>query len=609
MSVLPLTRPVPSLISDALPRVARSQRELLMAGLYFLAGAAILTVRLWPHPTSLVVAGNPADADQVSWFFRYDATAIAHFHLPALFTDGMNAPQGISAMWNTFMMLPGTLLAPLTLLAGPQASLTVLMTVGFAGSALALFAVARRWGASVPAAALAGAVYGFSPAMIQSAIGHYDLQFAVLVPLIVDAALRLVLGHHQPGRRGAVRCGAWLGLLATAQVFINEELLFDAVFAFGVILVVLLASRPRAFAGRVRETAIGLGAAAVVGAVIAGYPLIEQFFGPLHQNDSPFTPDFYKNDLAGFIQPSSMELLHTSGSAAFAQAFQGGGPEYLAYLGWPMLAVLAAVAVLFWRQLTVRVTAVTFAVLSVLSLGGTLLAGGDEHTGVKLPWFLLQTAPVTGSVIPDRFSLLADGAAALVLAFGLDAALRRWPRRRTRLVIAGLAAAAVLPIVPAPLPAEPVATIPTGWSTAFNALRLPAGARVLVAPIPESTFTAPLRWVADTGQPISLVGGYFMGPTSAGTSATDGNGLDSVAMYLNQQWAESAHYPVADVATVPAISIFPSDIQMRAQIKAWKVSAVVAVTGTHSAFAAYLTHLLGKPTVKSGQTLAWRTNG
>ena len=56
--------------------------------------------------------------------------------LPALITDGMNAPQGISVMWNTFMPLPGMLLAPVTLLAGPQASLTVLMTIGFAGSRL-----------------------------------------------------------------------------------------------------------------------------------------------------------------------------------------------------------------------------------------------------------------------------------------------------------------------------------------------------------------------------------------------------------------------------------------------------------------------------------------
>jgi hypothetical protein len=72
----------------------------------------------------------------------------------------MNAPQGVNVMWNTFMLLPGMLLAPVTLLFGPQTSLTVLMTAGFAGSATAMFAVLRRWQVSVPSAALGAAVYG-----------------------------------------------------------------------------------------------------------------------------------------------------------------------------------------------------------------------------------------------------------------------------------------------------------------------------------------------------------------------------------------------------------------------------------------------------------------
>src|SRR6202012_6155929 len=107
----------------------------------------------------------------------------------------MNAPQGVSVMWNTFMLLPGMLLAPLTLLAGPQVSLTVLMTAGFAGSAFAMIAVLRRWGASIPAPAFDGGVYGLSPALIQSIRGHYDLQFAVLPPLIACRAVARVTGR------------------------------------------------------------------------------------------------------------------------------------------------------------------------------------------------------------------------------------------------------------------------------------------------------------------------------------------------------------------------------------------------------------------------------
>src|SRR5262249_22558230 len=140
----------------------------------------------------------PYDADQLAWFLRYDATAIAHGHLPALITTAMNAPRGVNVMWNTFMLLPGALLTPVTLLLGPQTALNAFMTAGFAGSSLAMFYVRRRWAVSGPPAALGGAVYVFPPAVLPPAIAHYALQFAVLPPLIIHVLLRLATGRVRP---------------------------------------------------------------------------------------------------------------------------------------------------------------------------------------------------------------------------------------------------------------------------------------------------------------------------------------------------------------------------------------------------------------------------
>ena len=55
-------------------------------------------------------------------------------------------------MWNTSLLVPGVLLTPVTLLAGPQVSLTLVLTLGLAGSAASLYWVLRRWGASLSAA-------------------------------------------------------------------------------------------------------------------------------------------------------------------------------------------------------------------------------------------------------------------------------------------------------------------------------------------------------------------------------------------------------------------------------------------------------------------------
>ena len=607
-------------------RPLSERRTVLLAGVYFLLASLAVTVWLWRDPASRTVAGNPYDTDQMAWFFRYDATAIAHVRLPYLVTTAMNAPQGVNVMWNTFMLLPGIVLAPVTLLFGPQTSLTVLMTAGFAGSSTAMFAVLRRWEVSLAPAALGAAVYGFSPALLHSALGHYDLQFAVFPPLIVDVGLRLATG-----RARAVPGGLRLGLLVTAQLFVSEEILLDTALAGFLIVAVLAASRPRRVAGQVRAVAVGLATAAAVTAVVAGYPLWVQFFGPLQQHGSPFIPDFFKNDLAGFVVPSALMVFHTAGSAAEAANYQGNLPEYLGYLGWPLLVLLVLAAVRFWRRLPVRATAVTAVVLGVFSLGGTLLASGHEHAWLKLPWYWLQGLPMLSAVLPDRFSILADGAAAALLAFSLDAAAttlaayaarsmrvtRLASGRRPALVVMSVGVLAVLPILPKPLPVAAATPVPPGWSAVFASLKLPASAPVLVVPVPMSTFTEPLRWQADTGEPGSLVGGYFMGPAWDGRAYIDGNGTPQAGRYLNFLWAESggglpawmgagippsAYTRPGTLAPVKAVSLE----QMRAQIAAWRVAAIVAVVRQNSVLGWYLTVLLGPPQVTAGDVLAWR---
>jgi hypothetical protein len=600
------------------------RRAVALAAAYYLLGALAVTLWLWRDPASRTVAGNPYDADQLAWFFRYDAIAIAHGHLPALITTAMNAPQGVSVMWNTFMLLPGALLTPVTLLLGPQTALTVFMTAGFAGSALAMLYVLRRWDVSGPAAVLGGAVYGFSPAVLHSAIGHYDLQFAVLPPLIVHVGLRLATG-----RAGAVRGGLWLGLLVTAQLFITEEILAVTAIAGFLFAAVLAASRPRAVPAAVRRVAAGLAVAAGVVAVIAGYPLWVQFFGPLRQRGSPFTLDYFKNDLSSFVVPSSYQLFHTAGSAAAAARYQGQLPEYLGYLGWPLLVVLVLAAIACWRRLPARAAAVACVVLGVFSLGGTLLFGGHHHPAIKLPWYWLQGLPLLESALPDRFCLVADCSAAALLAFAVDAAVpafaafatRRVPRLsagwRPAAVVMAAAVLAVLPIVPKPLPVAAVTPVPPGWTAVFAGLRLPPAASVLVVPVPMSTFTEPLRWQADTGEPRSIVGGYFMGPGPHGKGYIDGNGTPAAGVYLNALWifsqaAQPRALPgvVAPNARSGATGSLPvksvTNKKMLEQIRAWKVSAVVAVATPGSRLGRYLTALLGSPAVVAGDVTAWR---
>ena len=588
-----MARVLPAIAAPAAATRRSLSRHGLLTALIlacYLLAAAVVTWRLWADPASRTIAGNPNDADLFAWFLRYDATAVTHWRLSALVTAAMNAPQGVNVMWNTFLLLPGVLLAPVTLTLGPQTSLTVLTTVGFAGSAASLFFVLRRWEVSLGAAALAGAVYGFSPALLHASIGHYNLQLAILPPLIIDALLRLCLRSQTP-----LRTGLWLGLLVTAQLFTSEELLLLTVIAGLLLIAVLAAGQPRAAVSRAAPVAAGLGVAAGVTLLLSGYALWVQFIGPLTQNGSAFGRDFFKNDVTSFVTPSGHLLFHSAGSAAAAASYQGGAPEYLAYLGWPLIAALLAITVAFWRRPAVRAIAVTLVVLQLLSLGSHPLVGGSNHQGIWLPWHWLESVPVVAAALPDRFSIVADGVAAALLAYGLDMARARMSSIRFGGVVVIAAAVLVcLPLIPRPLPAATAERLPAGWPVAFRALHLSPDARVLVVPVPTATLTAALRWQADTGEPGSLIGGYFTGPAWNGRAYVEGNGVAVTAQYLDSLWSGG-----------PRVTA-PSPVQLKTDLDTWQPAAVVAVTSPGSALGRYLVRLFGRPPVHTGRVLAWR---
>jgi hypothetical protein len=572
----------------------------------YLAASVALNWRLWAGLGTMSPPGDPvpSDNDLFAWSMRYVADAIGHGHLPALVTTVMNAPRGVNLMWNATILLPAVVLAPVTLLAGPQVSLTIMLTLGYAGSAAAMYWLLRRYGASVLAAGLGGAVFGFSPALLVSGGGHANIQFAVLLPLIIGAALRIVTGGVSNGRRGLLVAGALLGLLAAAQIFIEEEMLTDTAVACLIVVAVLAASRPRAVLPRLGAAAAGFGVSAATALLIAGYALWTQFHGPLTEHGSPYLNTKYANTVGIFVNPPASLLFHSASSAAYAASHGGSGAEDVAYLGWPLLVLIPLLTVRYWRDLRVRAAGVTWAVLELLSLGG--------HSAL-LPFHWLQGLPLLVEMLPDRLSLVAIGAAAAVLAFGLDlarspapgAAGPRTAATRTATLARGtvpvaIAVLAVLPLVPRPVAAVPATPLPTGWGTVFTRLDLSPDATVLVVPAPYQQQSAAMRWQADTGQPASLVAGWFIGPNSSGRAVTMfwGPPVTHRAVLCLDALHAGARGPAASGTACAA--------DLRPALAYWHPAAVVADTRPGTPLARLLVTVLGKPTTRDGDLLAWR---
>lgn len=581
-------------------------RRLLAPAAVFVAYAALAlatTARWWTPLGGRGTAVNAPDATLFSWLLTWTPHALAAGRNPLL-SPAMNAPDGINLMWNNGMPLPAVLLAPVTATLGGMATVTVLVTLGLAGSAASAFWCLRAWGVATLPAALGGGLFGFSPGMTAQALGHPDLMFAVLAPVIVHLAVRLATAPRW-------RTAAVLGVVAGAQVLVGEEILFLSAVAAAVLLLVLAVSHPRRAVRRLPAFAACSVVALVAFLLVGGGPLAFQFAGPLRQTGSPFTVASFGVDLTGLITPTPLQLL-TDGPP-----YPDGLEERTGFLGVPLLLFAGVLSMRFARRERVRAPMLAALFVGVLALGETLRIGGHD-IGVGMPWAALSWLPGFEHVIADRLALLTAGLLGAGLAFALDAAGRDADvlgaparsveattggsvpagssRRAARWRAAGAAVVmvvALLPVLPAPLPGADVDPAP-GWFTSPAVARCPGGS-LLVLPYPSFFDPGPMRWQEASGMAFAMPGGYFIGPAADGHAYVGGQ-----PSVTGQLFAQVQNGGQVQPVTPALHAAFAADLRR------WKTCAVVLGPSRHlDAVQAQASALLGRQPQNVDGVLLW----
>ena len=341
----------------------------------------------WVDPTGSWI-GSPKDPKLFIWYLGWIPHELAHGHNP-LFTDYLSYPDGVNLMWNTSMIFPALVLWPVTGAFGPVAAYNVLITGGIALSAWLGFLAARRFIELPLLSFAAGLIYGFSPGLVAQALGHPHVVVALFPPIA------LLLGHEILVRRRwhPAIAGAVAGAAAALQLLTGEELLATTLLIalIGVLLLSLL-HRDQVSAA-LPHAVRAAGAALTAFAILAGYPLAFQFFGPQRVYGDVQQPDVYVSDLLAFVAPSN--LIHFTGNIA----------ENDAYIGVPLLILFAAGVVLGWGTAWIRWSGLMALVVALLSLGPHLHVNGTV-TPVWLPWAAVARLPLMGSALPARLMVL-----------------------------------------------------------------------------------------------------------------------------------------------------------------------------------------------------------
>ena len=277
----------------------------VLAGGLYLATSLVVWWNVWSgHPTTTATCGC-GDSSLFTWFLEWPAYALAH-GLNPFHSTAMGYPAGVNLLSNTSELAVGTILAPVTWLFGPVASLNVAVTLAPVLSALAMFFLLRRWVTWAPAAFVGGLLYGFSPFALGALSGSYLMVGVAVVPPLVVAALDELLIRQ---RRSAVVTGIGLGILVAVQFFIGTEALAIMMLttAFGVLIVVVYAAvrSPADLRSNAHHTVVGTVAGGVTSLVLLAYPTWYAFAGPSHLSE-PIWPGTTLRYSAALLRNSSI---------------------------------------------------------------------------------------------------------------------------------------------------------------------------------------------------------------------------------------------------------------------------------------------------------------
>ncbi|MEU6719073.1 dolichyl-phosphate beta-glucosyltransferase [Nonomuraea sp. NPDC046802] len=561
-------------------RVGLSARPLAVSAV-FLVLSTLLYAHLWADPWSRYLTDGGQDQNQWEWFFAVTAHNVAGLGNP-LFTTLQNHPSGVNLMANTVMLGLSIPLAPLTLALGPSVTWAVVLTAGLAATGTTWYLLfARHLVRSWRAAAVGAAFCAFAPPIVSHGNAHPNFVVLFVIPLIIGRLVLLVR------RQRVVRDGVVLGLLASYQVYLGEEVLLLTAVGLAVFWLVYAMTHPRRARTAAAPLAAGLALAATVGIGLTGMALVHQFFGP--QSYASLIHGPAGNDMLALVSYATRSL---AGDADVAASLSLNPTEQNAFFGWPLLALTAGVV--WWLRRLPAVPAlgaVTLAAM-VLSLGPEIVVGGTP-TGVPGPWLAMSRLPLFESVLESRLTMVCVPAIGALLALAADRVPARPP---ARLLLCLALAEALLPVAPTPIVAADRPPVPAFFAQGLWREYVRPGRAVVTAPLPDAADATPLHWQVAAGLGFPLAEGYFVGPFGPDRQGVYGAPPRPTSALLRE---------VRDSGAVPAIGE-KERASVREDLAFWR--ADVVVLGPHHRQAALrttLSALLG-PGRQEGGVWLWK---
>jgi hypothetical protein len=401
------------------------RRRALEIGLLVLGFCALVAALTWPQAARLYWVSDLGDplfsVWRIAWVSHQLPLDPAH-----LFDGNIFHPEPRTLTYSDPVLVPAVLTAPFFWAGGhPVVLYNLLFLSGFVFSGVTMFLLTRALTGQRAAAAVAGAIFAVYPYRLEH-YSHLELQMTMWMPLALYALHRTLARERL---RDGLATGAAFGLQTLSCLYYG---VFFSVYLLPLTAILWIGRRSGWRAVRSLTAGAALALALVTPVAIA----FAQSKTVVGERDVAIVK-YYSAEVADYIDANPRSLL-------YAKLIEPGDPERELF---PGLTPIVLTVIALWTPLSaVRVAyALALAVAFDASLG---------MNGWTYPWLHEYVGPFRSLRVPARFSILVGMTLAILSAYGAARLMRRWPHRRTAILV-GLVAAVAIEALPK-IPIEPV---------------------------------------------------------------------------------------------------------------------------------------------------------
>lgn len=469
---------------------------------------AILSIALFAHrwkPGYLFQKGG--DVISFIWFLNWWPFALSHQLDPST-TMYLWRPTGFNLWWTTSVPTLAILGWPITASFGAVATWNILSLLAPVASAYGCFLLLTYITKDRLASLVGGLVLGFSSYLMGHMLGHLNLTFIPLVPLMV-----LLVLMRANGDIGRTRFVASMVACVVLQFGISKEILATAALV-GVIAYAAFYPFYRKSAD-MHGLAVDLSVAAVISVLVVSPALYSMYQSAgtvpemLHEGATKFS-----TDLVNLLVPTEISRLGCHVFGDIAARFTGNIAEQTAYLGLPLFIAIFFAASTNLRKRWMAPLLIVLLASFVLSLGPVLQING-RVSQILLPWEIINRLPVIRQALPGRLTLYAWLAISVLIGTWLASRDESGKRSLTR-----YCAAAISIIFLLPNPAK------YGFHRIDN-LRMLSSENVskyfhsgdTIVVLPPPPHSSAMLWQIRSGMRFRIVGGYVGAAPTAVTSS------------------------------------------------------------------------------------------